>query len=158
MEFSRQEYWSELLFTSPGDLPNPGIKPRSPAVQVYYRQFIELGKPFLLFRGSDPSWSREVRHSSGTAGYVTDGPFLWRREDGTLLCLWSGFSEKGYAQGVAVSDNGDIDGRFSQADPLFLEDGGHGMLFRTLEGKVRLALHSPNTHLAERPVFIPVRM
>ena len=30
MGFSRQEYWSELLFPSPGDLPNPGIQPRSP--------------------------------------------------------------------------------------------------------------------------------
>ena len=29
MEFSRQEYWSRLAFPSPGDLPNPGIKPRS---------------------------------------------------------------------------------------------------------------------------------
>ena len=28
MEFSRQEYWSGLLFPSPGDLPDPGIKPR----------------------------------------------------------------------------------------------------------------------------------
>ena len=34
MEFSRQEYRSGLLFPSPGDLPNPGIKPRSPALQV----------------------------------------------------------------------------------------------------------------------------
>ena len=34
MEFSRQEYWSGLPFPSPGDLPNPGIKPRSPALQV----------------------------------------------------------------------------------------------------------------------------
>ena len=32
--FSRQEYWSGLPFPSPGDLPNPGIKPRSPALQV----------------------------------------------------------------------------------------------------------------------------
>ena len=32
MEFSRQEYWSELLFPSPEDLPNPGIKPVSPAL------------------------------------------------------------------------------------------------------------------------------
>ena len=29
MEFSRQEYWSELPFPSPGDLPNPGNKPMS---------------------------------------------------------------------------------------------------------------------------------
>ena len=34
MEFSRQEYWSGLPLPSPGDLPNPGIKPRSPALQA----------------------------------------------------------------------------------------------------------------------------
>ena len=34
MEFSRQEYWSGLPFPSPGDLPNPGIEPWSPALQA----------------------------------------------------------------------------------------------------------------------------
>ena len=34
MGFSRQEYWSGVPFPSPGDLPNPGIKPRSPTLQV----------------------------------------------------------------------------------------------------------------------------
>ena len=34
MEFYRQEYWSGLPFPSPGDLPNPGIKPQSPALQT----------------------------------------------------------------------------------------------------------------------------
>ena len=34
MEFPRQEYWSGLLFPSPGDLPNPGIKPGSPTLQT----------------------------------------------------------------------------------------------------------------------------
>ena len=34
MGFSRQEYWSGLPFPSPGDLPSPGIKPRSPALQA----------------------------------------------------------------------------------------------------------------------------
>ena len=33
MEFFRQEYWSGLPFLSPGDLPDPGIEPRSPALQ-----------------------------------------------------------------------------------------------------------------------------
>ena len=32
--FSRQEYWSRLLFPSPGDLLNPGIEPWSPALQA----------------------------------------------------------------------------------------------------------------------------
>ena len=34
MGFSRQEYWNELPFPSPGDLPNSGTEPRSPALQV----------------------------------------------------------------------------------------------------------------------------
>ena len=34
MGFFRQEYWSGLPFASPGDLPNPGIEPRSPALQA----------------------------------------------------------------------------------------------------------------------------
>ena len=33
MGFSRQKYWSGLPFPSPGDLPKPGIEPRSPALQ-----------------------------------------------------------------------------------------------------------------------------
>ena len=34
MGFSRQEYWSGLPFPSPGDLPNPGIKPKPPTLQA----------------------------------------------------------------------------------------------------------------------------
>ena len=34
MRFFRQEYWSGLPFPSPGDLPNPGIEPGSPALQA----------------------------------------------------------------------------------------------------------------------------
>ena len=34
MGFSRQEYWSGLPLPSPGDLPDPGIEPRSPALQA----------------------------------------------------------------------------------------------------------------------------
>ena len=34
MRFSRQEYWSGLLFRFPGDLPNPGTEPGSPALQA----------------------------------------------------------------------------------------------------------------------------
>ena len=35
MEFSRQEYWSGLPFLSPENLPDPGIKPRSPSFQTH---------------------------------------------------------------------------------------------------------------------------
>ena len=45
MGFSRQEYWSGLLFPSPGDLPDPGIKPRSPAFQADALTSKPPGKP-----------------------------------------------------------------------------------------------------------------
>ena len=43
--FSRQEYWSGLPFPSPGDLPNPGIKARSPALQADSLPTELQGKP-----------------------------------------------------------------------------------------------------------------
>ena len=48
MEFSRQEYWSGLPFPSPGDLPNPGIEPRSPALQADFLPSELPGKPTLV--------------------------------------------------------------------------------------------------------------
>ena len=44
MEFSRQEYWSGLPYPSPGDLPNPRIEPRCPALQVDSLQSEPPGK------------------------------------------------------------------------------------------------------------------
>ena len=43
--FFRQEYWSGFPFPSPGDLPNPGIEPRYPALQTYSLPFESPGKP-----------------------------------------------------------------------------------------------------------------
>ena len=45
MEFSRPEYWIGQPFHSPGDLPNPGIQPRSPALQTDYLPVKQQGKP-----------------------------------------------------------------------------------------------------------------
>ena len=47
MGFSRQEYWSGLPFPSPGDLPDPGIKSRSPAFQADTLNSEPPGKPLL---------------------------------------------------------------------------------------------------------------
>ena len=49
MEFSRQEYWSGLAFPSPGDFPNPGIKPVSPSLQVNSLPLNYQGSPFPVF-------------------------------------------------------------------------------------------------------------
>ena len=45
MGFSRQKYWSGLPFPSPGDLLDPGIKPRSPALQADTLPSKPPGKP-----------------------------------------------------------------------------------------------------------------
>ena len=45
MGFSRQEYWNGLPFPSPGDLPDPGIEPGSPALQADALPSVPLGKP-----------------------------------------------------------------------------------------------------------------
>ena len=45
MEFSRKKYWSGLPFPSPGNLPNPRIKPRSSAFQADSLPLIHLGRP-----------------------------------------------------------------------------------------------------------------
>ena len=51
MEFSRQEYWSLLSCPTPGDLPNPGIVPGSPALQVDSLLLSHEGSPnkFMIY-------------------------------------------------------------------------------------------------------------
>ena len=51
MEFSRPEYWSGQPFPSPGDLPNPGMEPGSPALQAAFVPAEPLEKPFLKETG-----------------------------------------------------------------------------------------------------------
>ena len=51
MGFSRQEYWSGLPFPSPGDLPNPGIEPRSSALQADALTSEPPGKPIQTPEG-----------------------------------------------------------------------------------------------------------
>ena len=47
MGFSRQEYWSGLPFPSPGDLPDPGIEPGSPALEADSLLSEPPGKPLM---------------------------------------------------------------------------------------------------------------
>ena len=50
MEFSRKKYWSGLPFPSPGDLPNPGIEPRSPALQADTLPPEPPGKAYIMYK------------------------------------------------------------------------------------------------------------
>ena len=52
MGFSRQEYWSGVPFPSPGDLPNPGIEPRSPVLESDALTSEPPGKPMPEYHNS----------------------------------------------------------------------------------------------------------
>ena len=71
MEFSRPEYWSGQLFPSPGDLPNPGVKPRSPTLQADSLPAEPQGKPFLNTWGQPDSIAlkHEACHHRITLAY-----------------------------------------------------------------------------------------
>ena len=119
------------------------------------------GEPVLLFTASSAPWVREVKMKLGDGsekcGLVTDGPFLVRSQ-GRLLLLWSSAGEHGYTMGIAHSTGGTIHGPWTQQTaPLFAKDGGHGMIFRTFEGRLMLTLHTPNTTPQERPVIFSLR-
>lgn len=91
--------------------------------------------------------------------YVTDGPFLFRDSVGALRMLWSSYGKGGYLQLLARSDNGELDGNWSiDREPLFKNDGGHGMIFRTFDGQMKLVLHTPNKYRKEHPAFIDLEM
>ena len=69
MDLARQEYWSGLPFPSPGNLPNPGIEPWSPTLQVDSLPSEPLGKPHLTLITSQkphlqipPHWGAELQH------------------------------------------------------------------------------------------------
>ena len=71
--FSRQEYWSGLPFPSPGDLPDPGIEPRSPKLQADTLTSEPSAKPMKLEWVADPfsrrsSWPRDRTGVSYIAG------------------------------------------------------------------------------------------
>ena len=59
MGFSRQEYWSGLPFPSPGDLPIPGIYPRSPTLQADSLPSEPPGKASKVQRMAELCWGHE---------------------------------------------------------------------------------------------------
>ena len=63
MEFSRQEYWSGWPFPSPGDLPDPGMEPRSPSLQGDSLSSEPLGKQNRVWMLFKKKKSDNVSHS-----------------------------------------------------------------------------------------------
>lgn len=101
-------------------------------------------EPKEIFKATDSPFARNN---------VTDGPYIYETDNGRLIMIWSNHGEKSYFIAKAYSDNG-IDGDWKQENELLYEkglkpefefDGGHGMIFSDKQGKLRLALHTPNS-------------
>ena len=95
MEFSRQEYWNGLPFPSLGDLPNLGIKPRSPALQAVTLPSEPPGKPYPI-RISTLFWSFLYAFFSFLYFFPTPpastlwSVFLFYVKFSLFFLLWSG--------------------------------------------------------------------
>ena len=107
-----------------------------------------ISKPKCLFRASEAPWVLEMNGNKETTygmklpGWVTDAPQLFRTKTGKLGMLWSSWGEHRYAQGVAYSESGTIDGPWIQEKAVLKGDNsGHGMLFTTFAGKRLLVIH-----------------
>ncbi|SFD48389.1 glycoside hydrolase family 43 protein [Spirosoma endophyticum] len=102
-----------------------------------------VGEGKLLFRASDSPWSRENVNGKVGPNKVTDGPFLFNTGTGRLGMIWTSWIYDVYTQGVAYSKSGTLDGPWMQEpDPITPPNYGHGMLFRTLNGKWLMSVHS----------------
>ena len=72
MGFPRQEYWSGLSFRSPGDLPDPGMEPESPALLGGFFTTVPLGSIPLIYSSVQSSRS-VVSDSLGPMNHSTPG-------------------------------------------------------------------------------------
>lgn len=103
-----------------------------------------VGKSTLLFKASTAPWSRERNDNGDTIpNKVTDGPWLFRTKTGKLGMLWTSWIFNVYTQGLAYSASGKLDGPWIHEEKPFTPPNfGHGMMFRTFEGKLLMSVHS----------------
>jgi arabinan endo-1,5-alpha-L-arabinosidase len=100
--------------------------------------------PSIILSSKEAPWNAELT-DIGPGIYCGEGPFVWQSESGQLYLMWSGFAAgMVYKVGVARSLSGTMEGPWQQQPkPLWNGDGGHNMIFKTLEGKSIVSLHSP---------------
>lgn len=115
-----------------------------------------LGKSKILFKASDSPWSKEKAKDGKVKPHqVTDGPYLFTTGTGKLGMIWTSWIYDVYTQGVAYSQSGTLDGPWiHEKEPITPANFGHGMLFKTFDGKHLMSLHS-HKNINGRFVRIP---
>jgi len=115
-----------------------------------------IGEGKLLFRASDSPWSREKdKNGQDKPNKVTDGPYLFNTKTGRLGMIWTSWIYDVYTQGVVYSKSGTLDGPWiHEKDPITPPNFGHGMLFKTFDGKLLMSVHSHKS-VKGRTVRVP---
>lgn len=117
------------------------------------------GEPWVIFNSDEVPLSKATPHHCEWEGkpvirYGSDGPFLYRFADGTLIMLWSPYLQDHYVVLGAVSESGSVKGPWRHMEkPVFDRDGGHAMIFHDKDGRMLLSLHQPERYLDERAHF-----
>ncbi len=112
------------------------------------------GEAVTMFKASEPYYAD--KNKSEKDHRITDGPFMYRTKTGELLMIWSTYIEGKYAECLVKFKDGEIGMDFEHLEPLVDSDGGHGMIFKDLEGNLVLTYHTPNLSLFEHPHFVVV--
>lgn len=114
------------------------------------------GEGKILFHANDSPWSKEYNEQGDVIpSKVTDGPWLFLTQTGKLGMLWTSWVFDVYTQGVAYSESGTLDGPWIQEEkPITPPNYGHGMLFRTFDGKLLMSVHS-HKNINGRYIRIP---
>jgi len=117
-------------------------------------------KPKTMFKVNDAEWVERMDilgkkyKGQPIPGFVSDGPFIYRLPSGKIVCLTSSFGEKGYSLSYAISESGKLAGPwFHPEKPLLTGGHGHGMLFKTFDGKLILTCHYPNTSPSKAVIY-----
>ncbi len=114
-------------------------------------EYAPLADDFASLK-APPKKLLDARSAMPGAHAVTDGPFFYKSpKSGRLHMIWSnGVDGHGYCVLTRSSPSGRLDGEWTKDKILFGKDGGHGMIFRDLEGRLRITFHQPNKSPLER--------
>ena len=119
------------------------------------------GAPKTIFTASQGPWANSISEWTEPDGtkipaYVSDGNFVYKTKDGTLLILWSSFKNGKYCVAISRSASGKLAGPWTcDPEPIFEEDGGHPMVFKDFDGNLKLVFHQPNSGHSH-PVILPL--
>lgn len=134
---------------------------------VYCHEWCQMGNGTIEYAPLAPGFASfleppktllDARSAMKGASHVTDGPFFHRSEKtGRLYLVWSNFVDgHGYCVLVRSSPSGKIAGPWTKDEILFGKDGGHGMVFKGFDGRLRLVFHQPNSAPGERMRIFPL--